>query len=248
MTRMFGRVALASASNISRAIDASGSKGEAVVDMEAAFLSFGLDVIGLGVFNFDFGSVTAESPVIKAVYGVLKDAEHRSTFYIPYWNLPLSGVLVPRQRRFRADLAVINECLDDLIEGERDGFKISVFVFSFERKEKRERERDRERAKASERARREKKKEAKRAKTKKVFRRRKKKTHPFLFSTSSSNSPPQKKPKNETPKAPEPPATSRTRRPSPRATTAPRSRTRRCCASSSTRAVPTWATASCATT
>ena len=119
MTRMFGRVALASAANISRAIDASGPKSEAVVDMEAAFLSFGLDVIGLGVFNFDFGSVTAESPVIKAVYGVLKEAEHRSTFYIPYWNLPLAAVLVPRQRRFRADLAVINACLDDLIEGEK---------------------------------------------------------------------------------------------------------------------------------
>ena len=46
---------------------------------------------------------------------MLKEAEHRSTFYIPYWNLPLAGVLVPRQRRFRADLAVINACLDGLI-------------------------------------------------------------------------------------------------------------------------------------
>ena len=150
MTRMFGRVALASASNISRAIDESASasgKGEAVVDMEAAFLSFGLDVIGLGVFNFDFGSVTAESPVIKSVYGVLKEAEHRSTFYIPYWNLPLSSVLVPRQRRFRADLAVINACLDDLIEGERE--------------ERREEERGREGGRE-----------------KKFF--IKKKTHPFL--------------------------------------------------------------------
>ena len=51
----------------------------------------------------------------QAVYGVLKEAEHRSTFYIPYWNLPLAAVLVPRQRRFRADLAVINACLDGLI-------------------------------------------------------------------------------------------------------------------------------------
>ena len=46
---------------------------------------------------------------------MLKEAEHRSTFYIPYWNLPLAAVLVPRQRRFRADLAVINACLDGLI-------------------------------------------------------------------------------------------------------------------------------------
>ena len=40
--------------------------------MEAEFLSLGLDIIGLGVFNFEFGSITSESPVIKAVYGVLK--------------------------------------------------------------------------------------------------------------------------------------------------------------------------------
>jgi hypothetical protein len=39
----------------------------------------------------------------------------RSTFYIPYWDLPGASVLVPRQRRFRADLAVINSCLDELI-------------------------------------------------------------------------------------------------------------------------------------
>jgi len=52
---------------------------------------------------------------VQAVYGVLKEAEHRSTFYIPYWNLPFAKNLVPRQRKFFADLAVINDCLDDLI-------------------------------------------------------------------------------------------------------------------------------------
>ncbi len=26
----------------------------------------------------------------QAVYGVLKEAEHRSTFYIPYWDLPFA--------------------------------------------------------------------------------------------------------------------------------------------------------------
>ena len=33
--------------------------------MEVEFLNLGLDIIGLGVFNYDFGSVTRESPVIK---------------------------------------------------------------------------------------------------------------------------------------------------------------------------------------
>ena len=49
------------------------------------------------------------------MYGVLKEAEHRSTFYIPYWNIPATRWLVPRQRAFHADLAVINGCLDGLI-------------------------------------------------------------------------------------------------------------------------------------
>ncbi len=33
--------------------------------MEVEFLNLGLDIIGLGVFNYDFGSITTESPVIK---------------------------------------------------------------------------------------------------------------------------------------------------------------------------------------
>lgn len=42
------------------------SGGNAIeLDLEAEFSSLALDVIGLGVFNYDFGSVTKESPVIK---------------------------------------------------------------------------------------------------------------------------------------------------------------------------------------
>jgi cytochrome P450 len=107
---MFGRCTARAAAKLGAAADSN-----APVDMEAEFLSLGLDIIGLGVFNYDFGSVTAESPVIRSVYGVLKEAEHRSTFYIPYWNLPLAEVLVPRQRKFRADLKVLNAALDELI-------------------------------------------------------------------------------------------------------------------------------------
>lgn len=35
------------------------------MDMEVEFLNLGLDIIGLGVFNYEFGSITTESPVIK---------------------------------------------------------------------------------------------------------------------------------------------------------------------------------------
>lgn len=42
----------------------TGTK-EIELDLEAEFSSLALDIIGLGVFNYDFGSVTEESPVIK---------------------------------------------------------------------------------------------------------------------------------------------------------------------------------------
>ncbi|XP_040376980.1 cytochrome P450 97B2, chloroplastic [Oryza brachyantha] len=91
-----------------------------IVDLEAEFSNLALDIIGLGVFNFDFDSVTKESPVIKAVYGTLFEAEHRSTFYIPYWNIPITRWIVPRQRKFHSDLKVINDCLDGLIKNAKE--------------------------------------------------------------------------------------------------------------------------------
>lgn len=90
------------------------------LDLEAEFSNLALDIIGLGVFNYDFGSVTKESPVIQAVYGTLFEAEHRSTFYIPYWKVPIARWLVPRQRKFHNDLKVINDCLDGLIRNAKE--------------------------------------------------------------------------------------------------------------------------------
>lgn len=98
----------------------SGGGKTIELDLEAEFSSLALDIIGLGVFNYDFGSITKESPVIKAVYGTLFEAEHRSTFYIPYWNIPLARWLVPRQRKFQNDLKVINDCLDGLIQNAKE--------------------------------------------------------------------------------------------------------------------------------
>ncbi|EPS66221.1 hypothetical protein M569_08554, partial [Genlisea aurea] len=98
----------------------SKGKDNMELDLEAEFSSLALDIIGLGVFNYDFGSITEESPVIKAVYGTLFEAEHRSTFYIPYWKIPLIEWLVPRQRKFQNDLRVINDCLDGLIKNAKE--------------------------------------------------------------------------------------------------------------------------------
>ncbi|XP_014519962.1 cytochrome P450 97B2, chloroplastic [Vigna radiata var. radiata] len=100
--------------------DSYGGPKSAELDLEAEFSSLALDIIGLGVFNYDFGSVTKESPVIKAVYGTLFEAEHRSTFYIPYWKIPLARWIVPRQRKFHHDLKIINTCLDELIKNAKE--------------------------------------------------------------------------------------------------------------------------------
>jgi cytochrome P450 family 97 subfamily B polypeptide 3 len=90
----------------------TGSKAE----METYFCSVALDIIGLSVFNYNFGSVTTESPVIKAVYSALVEAEHRSMTPAPYWNIPLANQLVPRLRKFNADLKLLNNVLDELID------------------------------------------------------------------------------------------------------------------------------------
>ncbi|KAK1281568.1 hypothetical protein QJS10_CPB22g00307 [Acorus calamus] len=101
-------------------VNHSGEENAIELDLEAEFSSLALDIIGLGVFNYDFGSVTKESPVIKAVYGTLFEAEHRSTFYIPYWKVPFARWIVPRQRKFHKDLIVINNCLDGLIRNAKE--------------------------------------------------------------------------------------------------------------------------------
>jgi len=90
------------------------------VDMEGAYNSVSLDIIGKAVFNYEFGSVSRESPVIKAAYACLKEAEHRSTFIIPYWKIPLFGQgafsLIPRQRKFARHLQVLNDKLEEMIQ------------------------------------------------------------------------------------------------------------------------------------
>ena len=93
-------------------IAAKGGK----VEMEEKFCSVALDIIGKSVFNYDFGSVTEESPVIKAVYSALVEAEHRSMTPAPYWDLPFANEVVPRLRKFNSDLRLLNGVLDDLID------------------------------------------------------------------------------------------------------------------------------------
>lgn len=90
--------------------------GDGVVEMEEKFCSVALDIIGLSVFNYEFGSVTNESPVIKAVYSALVEAEHRSMTPAPYWDIPFANQVVPRLRKFNSDLKILNDVLDNLID------------------------------------------------------------------------------------------------------------------------------------
>mmetsp|Transcript_39029 Transcript_39029/g.81681 ORF Transcript_39029/g.81681 Transcript_39029/m.81681 type:complete len:758 (+) Transcript_39029:160-2433(+) len=85
------------------------------IDMEERFCSVTLDIIGKAVFNYDFGSVTKESPIVKAVYRVLREAEHRSTSFIPYWNLPYAEKWMGGQVEFRRDMGMLDDVLTRLI-------------------------------------------------------------------------------------------------------------------------------------
>ena len=73
MVGLFGHCQAPLIESLNKIVD-----GDQKVDMEEKFCSVALDIIGLSVFNYDFGSVTNESPVIKAVYSCLVEAEHRS--------------------------------------------------------------------------------------------------------------------------------------------------------------------------
>ncbi|PON41036.1 Cytochrome P450, E-class, group I [Trema orientale] len=122
MVRIFSSCSERTIFKFEKLLERENLQGEKTIelDLEAEFSSLALDIIGLGVFNYDFGSITKESPVIKAVYGTLFEAEHRSTFYIPYWKIPFMRWVVPRQRKFQNDLKVINDCLDGLIRNAKE--------------------------------------------------------------------------------------------------------------------------------
>jgi len=89
----------------------AGSK----VDMEEKFCSVTLDIIGKAVFNYDFGSVSKESPIVKAVYRTLREAEHRTTSFIPYWNLPYANQWIEGQVIFARDMELLDTTLSNLI-------------------------------------------------------------------------------------------------------------------------------------
>merc|ERR1719482_454965 len=86
------------------------------VDMEERYGSLALDVIGKAVFNYDFGSVNEESPVVKAAVRTLAEVEHRALTPLPYWKVPGAMKVIPRLRDFQQDMDLLNGVLYKLID------------------------------------------------------------------------------------------------------------------------------------
>lgn len=67
MIKIFTACSERTISKFNKLLEGEGNdeKKSIELDLEAEFSNLALDIIGLGVFNYDFGSVTKESPVIK---------------------------------------------------------------------------------------------------------------------------------------------------------------------------------------
>lgn len=104
-------------------LDAAGESGESV-DLESIFLNLGLDIVGKTVFNFDFGSVDAEeSPVVKAVYRLLKETVYRAEnpLLLALAQVPEEySYLLPEAEEFRKSFQELDTVLDDVIKAASD--------------------------------------------------------------------------------------------------------------------------------
>ncbi|KAF8042715.1 hypothetical protein BT93_A1139 [Corymbia citriodora subsp. variegata] len=111
---MVDRVFCRCAERLVEKLQAAALDGIAV-NMEENFSQLTLDAIGLSVFNYNFDSLTADSPVIDAVYTALKEAEARSTDLLPYWKVNFLRKIVPRQIKAEKAVAVIQKTVEKLI-------------------------------------------------------------------------------------------------------------------------------------
>jgi len=114
LQRMVSEFGQANANLIPQLVKAS--KEGKVLDMEERFGSLALDVIGKAVFNYEFGSVNEESPVVKAAIRTLGEVEHRALTPAPYWKIPGANKLIPRLVEFNTDMELLNNVLYRLID------------------------------------------------------------------------------------------------------------------------------------
>ena len=114
LERMVDEFGQANANLIPQLVEAARS-GK-TLDMEERFGSLALDVIGKAVFNYDFGSVQEESPVVKAAIRTLGEVEHRALTPAPYWKIPGAKEVIPRLVEFERDMDLLNSVLYKLID------------------------------------------------------------------------------------------------------------------------------------
>lgn len=114
LKRMVSEFGQANANLIPQLVKAS--QDGRVLDMEERYGSLALDVIGKAVFNYEFGSVDDESPVVKAAIRTLGEVEHRALVPAPYWKIPGANELVPRLKEFNTDMELLNSVLYSLID------------------------------------------------------------------------------------------------------------------------------------
>ena len=91
------------------------SNPQKAIDMEACFSQLTLDVIGKAVFNYDFNSLTTNSPLIQAVYTSLKETEQRATDVLPIWKIPFLANFIPRQKKALEAVELIRQTTEELI-------------------------------------------------------------------------------------------------------------------------------------
>lgn len=87
MTKVFTECSRKTMSKLEKLLEGEHLHGGKTIelDLEAEFSNLALDIIGLGVFNYDFGSVTKESPVIKVLeINILLEACHGVAFLFQY--------------------------------------------------------------------------------------------------------------------------------------------------------------------
>eukprot|EP00438_Fugacium_kawagutii_P007072 Skav227765 [mRNA] locus=scaffold1653:340048:347645:- [translate_table: standard] len=95
-----------------------------VVDMESFYLNLALDAVGRTIFGVDFKASdqppnSPMSPIVKAVYRLLKETDYRQA---DPSNLLLMGapdllaeVAAPRVAEYRQSMRKLNEVLDEAI-------------------------------------------------------------------------------------------------------------------------------------
>ncbi|CAK0859805.1 unnamed protein product, partial [Prorocentrum cordatum] len=117
VTETMARCTDALCEDLDRQISQAHAAGEAgaLVNMEEKFTSVSFDVIGKAVFEYDFGAISGESPILQAASSVLRESKRRAQSVFPYWNLPGAAALFKDQKSHKENLTLLNAMLDELV-------------------------------------------------------------------------------------------------------------------------------------